>query len=488
MEKTEVERNQIINQLIRIGHGDLKIYNEIGLKAVELEPELFAHLIAWNEKKGEVRDSKVALPVIALRGGNDQELLENAAAHLCKLSPRDLLRACRYHRELPTTFGGGAWWLKHSVFRFLREREKNTKWWDQTAVQHRTSLKSLYAMYHVKPSKRAQQVLFDKIYPANSVFEKIAQLKDMKPDEAAGTILNHKIPFLIAVGALGGIKGKTDVIMAIIDGMSGNELITNTNMLDKMGVFQNPVLKTSYDTAIARMKKDKKVSSLKAGQAAKYAKSKQAIEKLDQIQEQNLQKLGGIEGDWLVLGDRSGSMHQAIEVAKMVSALIAQQVKGKVYLVFFNSQPNFLDVTGKTLMQIQEMARRIVATGGTSIGCGLHLLMEKNIPVNGIAICSDGGDNRDPYFYHAYDRYVAKVGVEPNVYFYRVSGDYDSLSSSCRSLAIQLETFDIGSDVDYYSLGNLVRTMKINKYSLIEEIMEVPLLTMDAVFGRKEAA
>ena len=60
MEKTQVTQNEILSQLNQIGHGNLSIYNEIGLKAVKYEPELFAHLIAWNEKKGEVRDQKVA--------------------------------------------------------------------------------------------------------------------------------------------------------------------------------------------------------------------------------------------------------------------------------------------------------------------------------------------------------------------------------------------------------------------------------------------
>ena len=96
MEKTDVTRNQIVNQILKVGHGDLSIYEDIGLRAVQTEPELFGHLIAWNQIKGEVRDSKVALPVIALRGQHDEELFENAAAHLCLLDPRNLVRAVKF--------------------------------------------------------------------------------------------------------------------------------------------------------------------------------------------------------------------------------------------------------------------------------------------------------------------------------------------------------------------------------------------------------
>jgi hypothetical protein len=170
------------------------------MKTVNAEPELFAHLIAYNAKKGEVRDSKVALPVLALRGANDEVLFENAAAHLCKLDVKDFLRAMRYHKGLSagsleefeiktvknkkekvaTTVKfsaikpkGGSKWIDQAVYLYLTEREKNRKWWEATAVQHRNSLKTLYAMFHVKPNSYAQRILFDRIYPASSVFNQM---------------------------------------------------------------------------------------------------------------------------------------------------------------------------------------------------------------------------------------------------------------------------------------------------------------------------
>lgn len=489
MEKTQVTQNEILSQLNQIGHGNLSIYNEIGLKAVKYEPELFAHLIAWNEKKGEVRDQKVAFPILALRGQKDDELYENAAAHLCKLSPRDLLRACRYHREIPVKTNGGAKWLKQAVFNFLRYREENKKWWDITVLQHRASMKSLYAMNHVKPSTYAQKILFDKIYPFKSVFSVVAELKNMKADEAAGAILNHKIPFLIAIGALGGIKGKSDILLALIEQMSGNELINNTQMLQKAGVFENPALKSAYDNAVNRMKKDKRVSTLKAGKAAKVIKDEKIAAKLDSIQEDRLAKLGGIDGDWLVLADRSGSMTHAMDLSRNVSSLIAKQVSGKVHLVFFNISPAYFDVTGKTLSEIEDMTKRLHASGGTSIGCGLEYISQKNLIVNGIAICSDGGDNTSPFFHDSYTKYVAKFGIEPTVYLFHVEGERNNLAYFCTRAKINLEIKDFTKNVDYYSLPSIINTMYTNRYTLVDKVMETELLTFAKVFGLgKEAA
>lgn len=491
-ETAGLNRTELIGQLLQIGHGKLDIYVPICSQAVKEEPELFAHLIAWNDRKGEVRDSKVAFPVIALRGDKDLELYENAAAHLCLLDPRNLVRAVEFHRSLNAVMTyppPGRYTVKHgagnmletAVLKYIRAREANRKWWIKTAVQHKKSLKALYALYHIKPNGLAQDILFDRKKPKGSVWEAIAELKNMSPQEAAGTILNYNIPFLIAVGALGGIKNKPDISLALMEKMSGNELINNTNMLKNMGVFENPVLRSAYDDAVERAKKDKRVSTMKAGKAASVATDKKAAEKMEALQNEKLEQLGGIEGNWLVLGDKSGSMHTAIEMARQLAALIAQQVKGEVNLVFFNTSPTRYDVTGKTLSEIKDMTKRITANGGTSIGCGLDLMREKKEIVNGIAICSDGGDNTAPHFHEAYKKYVATMGVEPTVYHFWVPGENDHMSHYCKMSGIHVQKLDC-TKVDAYSVPNLVRSMRASSYQLVDDIMSTPLLTFKEVF------
>jgi hypothetical protein len=315
------------------------------------------------------------------------------------------------------------------------------------------------------------------MYPKGSVFAKLPQLKDMKAQEAAGTILNHKIPFLIAVGALGGIKDKTDIILALIEGMSKAELINNSGALKRWGVMDNPALKAAYDKGLTSAKKEK-VSTLKAGQAAKAVGDKKLAKKLEKVQEEQIDKKGGIEGDWLVLADRSGSMKRSIEVSQHVSAILARQVKGEVHLVFFNDRPQYFDVSGKTFEEIKEDTKRMYATGGTSIGCGLDMIREKKRLVNGIAICSDGGENHHPLFGTVYDKYSKEFGIDPTVYFYKVPGDPDRLSRQ----GLEMQTFELGYEPDYYALPQLVLTMRTGKYMLVEEILETKLLKFGDVF------
>jgi len=492
-EKTEVTRNQIVNQLMRVGHGKFDIYQDVGLKAVKSEPELFAHLIAWNNKFGQVRDTKVAFPVIALRGKPDAELYENAVAHMCLLDPRNLERAIRFHWELRSKFQAGngvSGLIKANVTRYLRVREANRKWWDKTAVQHRDSLKTLYALFHVKPNARAKGILFNDKKPRGSVFEAIKNLKSMKVDEAAGTILNFEIPYLIAVSAIPDMKNKPDIALALIERMSGTELVTNTNMLKRLGVFENPVLRSAYDSAIVRIQKDKKTSTLKASRAKEFVTDKKAKAKLKQIEEKELIKLGGIEGDWLILGDKSGSMEKGIELARQISGLIAQQVKGKVHLVFFHSSPTYFDVTGKDYDEIKEITKRQNADGMTSIGVGLDYIIKKGEVINGIAIATDGGENTDPRFADVYKKYVNTTGMEPTVYIFEIKssiGHQNVLTPHLNHEGILNETFDM-DNVDFYSLPNIIKTMRTSRYTLVDEIMEIPLLKFSDVFNfdRKE--
>ena len=249
-------------------------------------------------------------------------------------------------------------------------------------------------------------------------------------------------------------------------------------------MFENNVLKAAYDKAIERMKTDKKVSTLKAGRAAEAVTDKKAGRKLQQIQEDRLSALGGIDGDWLVLGDRSGSMRHSIELVKEIASVIVQQVKGQVHLVFFDTHPTYYDVSGKTLEEIKQITRYVDTGGMTSIGCGLEHLLDEETLVNGIAICSDGGENHAPRFPTVYKKYAARVGVDPPVYLYHVDGESDHLTPACQREDILIEKFECDG-VDYYSLPNLVKTMRTSRYALVDEIMEMPLLTFNQVFKQK---
>ena len=476
MAETGLSKNKLIAELTRSAHGKLNEYTPIVTQAVTQQGEFLAHLVAWNHLKGQIRDSKIALPVASLVDGQPEEFIDNALAHLAKLGPREFLRGYRFTMESKTRHRSRQ---KRLVHDYLAHKEANAAAWDRIMLQHRHTLKELGALSHYNFTERTREILFYRRYPTGSLFEKVAQLKDMSPTEAAGTIMQYKLPFLICLGALGKKAQDPDLVLALINRMSPTELVTNTKMLERLGVNKNPALRGAFQEALGKAASSK-ANVLKTSVAVDAVDDWEIKEKLRGLQDKQLAQ-GGVEGSWLVLADKSGSMSQAIEVARRVAATLAKMVKGKVWLTFFDTAPQTIDVTGAPLDVIQKATRYIQAGGGTSIGCGLARMLDERQEIDGIAIISDAQENEPPYFHDAYKRYTEMYGKEVPVYLYHCGSKDGTLQRLMKNASQDLQVFDLPANLDYYSLPNLVATMRTNRYSLVDEIMAVPLATLTSV-------
>lgn len=483
-----ITRNQILSSLSKSPHGKLEEYVAEGVKAANQEPEFLAHLISWNHIKGEIRDSKVALPVVSLMGKNFSilpELAENSFAHLALLGPREILRAYKFALA-SSPRPAGMRRFKTLIQSYLKEIELDRQDWNRVAVQHRATLKALYGMSHTQPAGGPggfiDQVIMKGINPPSSVFEVISQLGKMSVEEAAQEITVHRIPFIIATGALGKKAKDPVLVQALIERMSPTELVTNTKLLGKLGVTTNPALRASFEAGLKKASQSKK-NVLKTTRAAEAIEDEGLKEKLQGLQDRQLQSMG-VEGNWLVLGDKSGSMAHAIELARHVASVLAKMVKGKVWLTFFNTSPQTIDVTGASLDIIKKATQYIRADGGTSIGCGLQRMLDEKQEVDGIVIVSDGDENTSPYFHQVYPKYASWAGKEPTVYLYHCGSKHAGLSRFMASAGIDLQVFDLAGSTDYYSLPNLVSTMRVSRYGLLEEVLDAPLRTVSEVLKR----
>jgi hypothetical protein len=503
-ETIKVTKNQILSELSKSPHGKLNEYVRVGKLAASNDPEFFAHMIAWDRINGQIRDAKAALPIVSLMVSDfPKEFIENSLAALSLLNPRELLKAYRFALEVRTPGHGKT--LKRFIGTYLHEKEKNG--WERMAIQHRAVLHELYALADVKPgSDYVNIVIFGHTLderlkakaegrkpvrsplPAGSVFHAVAHLKDMSPREIAGTILEKNLPPMIVMGALGEKAKDPDVVLALIQGMTSLQLINSTKMLEKMGIKDNPALRAAYEEALEKASKSKK-STFKTSRAAEAIGDEKLKAKLNSVQEKQIQALGAVEGNWLVLGDKSGSMGATIEVARMVAGVLAKMAMGKVSLSFFDQTPQTIDVTNMAYDEIVKRTRNINAMGGTSIGCGLARALEGKEELDGIAIISDAQENTPPIFANAYQLYSKFADKQVPVYLYRCAkgaqgwGDVD-LAVSMKSNGFDLQEFDLTKGtIDYYSVANLVKTMRTNRYSLVDEVLATPLLTLKEAFN-----
>ncbi len=495
-ESTSVTYNQLITELSKSAHGELSEYVQIGLLGAAEQSDFFSHLIAYNERKGQIRDSKVALPIISLSCGTYPiELVDNSLAHLALLSPRDLLRAYNFAKAIKLP--GHMKSFKRMVDRYLNARATNWGWFQRTALQHRNSLAGLYRLNHTKRSEAVGAILFGGEgskrkggfrpveVPSGTVFNTVANLKSMQPNEIAGEILGRKIPFLTALGALGGWGGEEVnepvVVLALMDRMSDSEFITHIKDLEKHGTKTNPGLRDKFEQKLARAGGSKKVTFKTTRALETMEEDNPYREKLKAVQEKQIEALGGIEGNWAVLGDKSGSMQHAIEVSKMVAGTLARMVKGTVKLVFFDNNARGIDVTGKTYDEIKRAVMGVQAQGGTSVGVALECIMDNNFEVDGIAIVSDCAENNHPRFAAVYREYCKKYDRKVPVYVYLVSGTDNpqhtqDFFTACKAVELVPQVFDYrNQQIDFYSLPDVIRTMRVSRHSLVEEIFATPL-------------
>jgi hypothetical protein len=290
---------------------------------------------------------------------------------------------------------------------------------------------------------------------------------------------------MVVKDVLGKRLSEPEVLAAVIGTMTPTELVSNMKLLERKGVKDHAITRAALEAGVekAATRKAAGKGSLKASvaaQALEDAGDSVGAGKLRALQEKQLDVLKGVDGDWLVAADKSQSMSTSIEAAKEIAAVLARMVKGKVYLVFFNGDVTPYEATGKTLEEIKTMTRFEKSGGGTLIGQPVNWLVANGHSVDGIVVVSDGGDNRPRNFAEAYQRYVRTLGNEPSVYFYKVKGqDPDRLTDT-----MEMTKFDLTAGVDYTSLPNLVQTMRVGKFSLVDEIMGTALRTLDEVLDR----
>jgi hypothetical protein len=520
-------RQRIISELTRAPHAKLQTYIEkvpakvpggylhgVAVTAVVQDEEFIAHLIAWSAERGELRDIKVALPVIAVMIGNPHpsnmrpEYVESALAHLAELEPKRFLQALNFAKDAAKYLNvtGASRTLGRLAARYLAEHEQR-KDWERAAIAHRRFLKALYSRSYatgrIDPPAKVNALLFgpSKKVPVKPIPEGVGHMfaalrafASMGTAAIADMLRKFPFPFLAARGALGTKVKEPDILEALIPRMSQTEVVTNAKWLERLGVRSTQTLRATMEDKLSQSsKRSKRGGTLKATRAADaLEKTGDAVmaKKMRGLQERQIDAGQRIKGDWLVLGDKSPSMQYAVETSRYVAATLARYVEGRVSLIFFDGEPRFFDVTGKTLEEILEMTKTVKADGaGTSIGCGLAYAREMGIPFDGIAVVSDAQENSSPRFVDEYARHEEATSKRPTTYLYRfapgmrASADID-LARSCSAAGIDLVEFDLRGGVDYTSLPNVVLTMRSNRWSLVDEIMSAPLKTLDAVMPR----
>ena len=509
-------RLDIFNTLLTTPHRDLVKVFPVHRQMCEKDPIFYVHLGSWYFDKGEVRDHKemfvVNLILSEFEGHRDVGL-----ALLRMLPPYEVLRVLdfihgkrimqitrtlesasapglrnRLRRLIsdqsdpgppsPTkvktiTKGLGKSTprsMRTEIERYLREREANPEWFDECVLQARKAMKRMYALLHIKPSKRAQAILFDEKPPMDSKLFALKQIaRATSPADQARTIVEYRIPYRVASSIIK--KMNPSVLAALIDVMTPQEVINNMGSLRRRGVFANKELKVLVEKKLETAQKDDRVSTYKAKKAVeKSGVSKDLIKKLDKVTDTKLKIKGKIKRPTALLVDKSGSMELAIEVSKQVGAMISSLCTSDLFVYAFDTAAYPILIKGHELSDWERAFKGIRAMGGTSCGVALEWMRKKNQYVEQILMITDEEENTAPFFIKAIERYSYDLKTQPNVCIVKVRGHSNQIQKDCRKVSVPCDIFRF--DGDYYSLPNLVPMLtKPSRVELLMEIMEYPL-------------
>ncbi|MBW4574909.1 MAG: VWA domain-containing protein [Aphanothece sp. CMT-3BRIN-NPC111] len=467
-------RLDMLNSLLTTPHRQLEQVAKLHEEMVQRDPIFYGHLAAWYQRQGDVRDHKEVFLGNLLTSGL-KEHRDAGFMLLQEFPPYQVARVVDFmkqHRDkLPRS-------ARTAVRRYLKEREKNPMFFDRAALRARKAMKHLYASLHIKPSDRADAVLFKDNPPEDSLAYGLKLMAiAQSPLEQAQLIVEHKIPYTVAVGA---IKQMTPtVLVALINSMSPQEVINNLKSLQTRGAMQNPQVKALIDEKLEQAQGDVRVSALKARVAADAAElDTQTAARLERVMDEQVKKRGKIAKPTALMIDKSSSMESALEVGKRIAALISGITEADLFVYAFDTLPYPVKAPGSQLSDWERAFQHLKAGGATSIGCGLEAMRLRKQIVEQIILVTDEGENTAPYFAETYDAYKRDLKVEPSVVIVKVGYSYDWLERKLQERQAQVDTFTFAGD--YYSLPNLIPLLsRPSRLELLMEILETPLPVRD---------
>lgn len=470
-------RLDILNSLLTTPHRELAQVAGLHQQMAERDPLFYGHLAVWYFAHGDVRDHKEVF-IGNLLASRLPEHRGAGFVLLQQLPPYQVARVVDFMKQSRGTVPRST---RTAVERYLRQREERSISFDRAALRARKSMKHLYASLHIKPSARADAVLFKDEPPADSLAFAVKRLaKAATPAEQAAVITEQNIPYVVAIGAV--CRLTPLVLAALINQMSPQEVINNLGSLKKRGALEHAEVKMLVDEKLSVAASSERVSAFKAIKAAEAAGvNREAAERLGQIAGAQVKRKGSITRPTALFVDKSSSMTEAIEVGRQVAALISGISRAELFVYAFDSMAYPVATRGETARELADWERAfslLLPQGSTSIGAPLEVMRLKRQVAEQIIIVTDEGENTGPYFDAVLARYARELKTEPDVLIVKVGQHSDQLERRLLHANQAFETFTFAGD--YYALPNLVPLLsRPSRLELLLEILETPLPERD---------
>lgn len=480
MTETNRARNVLYQQLMQVPHRDYAPAVTQFRAASNEDPDFVmracVYLASGNTKIRDQEDISIITllqspPIYpwAREAGRvlllGSDFYEVEPGHLHGMPPFRIIRVLQFvaqsDRKVPRL-------AKSLATDYVRGLEDDNRRFDGVVIRNRKGIKWLYTNYHIRPNDRADDILFKEKMPENSILGVLKQIANStNVNEQARLVIEHKIPYRVAISVLP--KMNPVVGVALIDAMSPTEALNSRSWVERSGLLEIPEVK---DTFVAKV--SQATSSIASAEHRTSAQGQDADVQaaVEQAKQTAVEQAERIEGDVLLIVDRSGSMQNAIATAIEFGARIAPLCDGEIMVVTHNTFAQEIVVTDKSsLSSWQQAFVGIRANGGTNMQRALELALERGFMPQKIVLVTDGGENSGS-FRNTVERY-AEQGVEPTIVQITVdNNEQNYLSRNMNGTHLRYDQFVFTGD--YYVFDQV--TMLLGgppAKSLVEKILEV---------------
>jgi len=402
-------RYALLDLFLTTPAGELELMRCLHERMFRRDPVFYGFLATWYIQRGTIMDHKeiflANLLTSPCRGHRER------ASRLLPLFPvRELSRTVDYCKRVVQKFPRIA---RTGVREYLRRLEEKPERFDNLVLGSRKHLKHLYASLRIKPSPRAQAILFEDSPPQDSRLADLkALLQEREPDAQARLILHCGTPLSIALRYVRNLTAS--LVVRLIETLPPAEIVQNLNVLRNRGVLKDEEVMSLLDRRLHEAMAEKKVTARLSRLVTRISKpyddmKARAETILTRCREENI----AIERPTALLIDKSGSMDEALDLGKIVAILCSSLARGSFSTFLFDSKAIELQPPDTSPESWEREFAPCSAEGPTSPGSALALMGEKEEIVEQVVLITDGNENHAPGFFEALAGYQRKLHSTP---------------------------------------------------------------------------
>lgn len=407
-----------------------EILEDLHIKMEERSPQFYSHLAEIFLSKSILKDteevSEIFRPFLLLveerisihrqiflahlLTAKNQDLRKTGIKLLKHCSINDLSSVINYCKRIHNKFPRSA---RTAIKKYIKDLESNEEKFDSNLIYNKNKLRSVYSSLHIKPSERADNILFKNIVPENSLAQGIKILRtSFSSDTIYSIIEKYKIP---AISAVENIKFFSyRLAEKIIANISPEELAACYPILKQKGVTKNEDLLFSIIEKIKHIPQKQTNKPIRRILRKPSKNINELYEKMQKIlknmRKQNLK----ITKSVALFIDKSGSMYDYIDIGKAFIYLLGNLAnKDNFFIYLFDRSAKELKPyeNKKWMDEFESLEGN---EGGSCISNALEQMIQKNQTAELICIISDGNENLYPSYVTTYKQYVKSMKISPH--------------------------------------------------------------------------